>query len=758
MAAQLDKIDSAIYSITDIPRMDIAIQTLARRSMFWRPVYLAQSAWLEHIPFAFWLTEAHRPRLFVELGVHYGVSYFAFCQAVERLGLDTRCFGIDTFKGDEHAGAYGDNVFEQVRAHNELQYSGFSRIVRSTFDDALKHFDDGSVDLLHIDGLHTVDAVRHDFESWLPKLSNRAIVVMHDTNVRERNFGVFKLFDKLKHKYPHFEFVHGHGLGVLAVGEEQNELMKLLFHASDNEHGRQSVQEVFSRLGQSCSNALTSTVQLENVKLLRVSLERQKKQLDEACHSLEKKNEEIDSLNKELALAKEKIQAQLQQYVIEREHLVERAKLFQELRAELKDELSRLHGRLEAASVELQMKGQELAALIRERDESQRKFDWVTAQIAERDRSIADLNEKLAARLALEYEQNDVVNRLSDEKSDLIERLAERDRAFAELHQTIEEERKKALQAADELHAREAELEKVHLEFQEACSQLEKLREENALQTSEIFALKQALSMRIDELDALNKTLSDRIEEIDDFKKIIKSKDADYLVLQEENVRLLSQNEELTLANKTLISDKDEKVAELADSVRELADLRKVHEEKDALLQEKNTEVKSLEKRLADRFKEIAELTKIVGERELGLKEKTKEVAEQQQRASKLESELKEKTEAAKVYEKQLAEVKAQTAATQAKKEAELSQLRAEQQQLKCELQTQAKRLEDRFQEITALTRMLEERERALMEKDAELKAEKQRVEKLFNPLMALPTTVGEAPPEAMKSAKSARK
>ncbi|MBR7538681.1 hypothetical protein KC221_21010, partial [Mycobacterium tuberculosis] len=61
------------------------------RASFW-PVnnIVAESAWLEHGPFAFWLIDALRPRTFVELGTHGGFSYFAFCQAVQRLEINTR--------------------------------------------------------------------------------------------------------------------------------------------------------------------------------------------------------------------------------------------------------------------------------------------------------------------------------------------------------------------------------------------------------------------------------------------------------------------------------------------------------------------------------------------------------------------------------------------------------------------------------------------------------------------------------------------
>jgi hypothetical protein len=214
-----------------------------------RPISLqAPSAWMGHLPFAWWLVQAHRPRMLVELGTHSGNSYFSFCQAVKHGELNTRCHAIDTWQGDEHAGTYSDDVYRYVQETNAAHFAGFSSLLRMTFDEALDQFPDKSIDLLHIDGLHSYEAVRHDFETWLPKLSHNAIVLFHDTNVQERDFGVWKLWEEICARFPLcFAFEHSHGLGVLQMGQEPTGSVFKLIAALPQ--GQTSVQTYFQSLG-----------------------------------------------------------------------------------------------------------------------------------------------------------------------------------------------------------------------------------------------------------------------------------------------------------------------------------------------------------------------------------------------------------------------------------------------------------------------------------------------------------------------------
>lgn len=212
------------------------------------------SAWIEHAPFAFWLVDALGPRSIVELGCYSGYSYFAFCQAVQMLAVDAQCHAVDTWRGDDHTGFYGEQIYTAVNAYNQAHYASFSTLLRTDFNDASQYFPAGTIDLLHIDGIHGYEAVKADFEHWRSRLSPHAVVLLHDTNVRERGFGVARLWEELSGEFKSFAFSHGHGLGVLGVGDKLPNAIEALFQA-DGEPGLAfKVRLAYGRLGKAISD------------------------------------------------------------------------------------------------------------------------------------------------------------------------------------------------------------------------------------------------------------------------------------------------------------------------------------------------------------------------------------------------------------------------------------------------------------------------------------------------------------------------
>ncbi|UZF91299.1 class I SAM-dependent methyltransferase [Bosea sp. NBC_00550] len=255
------------------------------------------SAWSRLIPVLFALFSILRPRRYVELGVHNGMSFFAACQVAEHLNIHTQCVAVDSWVGDEHASFHTSDVFDTFRATIAKRYPQ-QYYVQGFFSDALKSFDSKSVDLLHIDGYHTYEAVKDDFETWLPKMSGSGVIIFHDINVHERGFGVWRFWSELKEKYPAFSFFHSHGLGILYVGSSSGVVADLFAQFDQNPDFTKIAQQYFELMGEMSVEHRTV---VEEAKSNSELLETKDEKLAELRDIVEKRDTQLDVARNEIA-------------------------------------------------------------------------------------------------------------------------------------------------------------------------------------------------------------------------------------------------------------------------------------------------------------------------------------------------------------------------------------------------------------------------------------------------------------------------
>lgn len=172
----------------------------------------------ENRDFLYDLVKVLKPKKVVELGTYYGCSYFSFAQAIKDNKLATELVGVDTWRGDEHTNFYGETVFETFAKLNARYFN--QKYIRKTFEDAVNDFEDESINILLIDGLHTYEAAKKDLENYLPKLSKDGLILFHDTNVQ--HFSLKELWAELYVKYPSYNFQNVYGLGIIAPKGKKN--------------------------------------------------------------------------------------------------------------------------------------------------------------------------------------------------------------------------------------------------------------------------------------------------------------------------------------------------------------------------------------------------------------------------------------------------------------------------------------------------------------------------------------------------------
>lgn len=149
-----------------------------------------ESAWIGHYNFAIDLVKLINPKTIVELGVDWGFSMFTF--AYPKIG---EVYGIDWFQGDPHAGLrdtkeYVLNLYKKLKDKYNINVN----IIKGDFTD-ISTIWTKKIDLLHIDGFHSYEAVRQDFKNWSRFMTDSGIILFHDVEIFD---GVKKLFSEIE--------------------------------------------------------------------------------------------------------------------------------------------------------------------------------------------------------------------------------------------------------------------------------------------------------------------------------------------------------------------------------------------------------------------------------------------------------------------------------------------------------------------------------------------------------------------------------
>ncbi|WP_165245813.1 glycosyltransferase [Paludisphaera soli] len=223
---------------------------------FWTPDHAFDPiAHAQFSPMIFWTVDAARPRRVAQLGFREPAVYFSMCEAVRRLGLDARCVALEPERDDSSSSAFLEASIQRVRDAHDRRYSSFSKLLRHHAV-GVEAFDDRSLDLVHPSDGADLESFLEDFDRWRAKLSDRAVLILSRTCVQGRRFGSHAAFRDLAERHPSFEFTHGEGLGLVALGPNPPERLKGLFDADAVPGRRNEIRSVYARLGRSLADRM----------------------------------------------------------------------------------------------------------------------------------------------------------------------------------------------------------------------------------------------------------------------------------------------------------------------------------------------------------------------------------------------------------------------------------------------------------------------------------------------------------------------
>jgi predicted O-methyltransferase YrrM len=211
--AGLEKLNRMTASLIDRPSEMIAL-TFNYSDGFLQPIQVEEEL-------ASLLEEVRRldPRTVVEIGTSVGGTLYFWTRLAQP---DAIIVSVD-LPGGQFGGGYSPlraPIYRRfARERQKLHLMRADSHEQSTLERVKSLFDGGQIDFLFIDGDHTYEGVKKDWEMYSPLVRPGGLIVFHDVAGNYGTTQVKRFWDGVKTGYRHREYmVHPrgqYGIGVL---------------------------------------------------------------------------------------------------------------------------------------------------------------------------------------------------------------------------------------------------------------------------------------------------------------------------------------------------------------------------------------------------------------------------------------------------------------------------------------------------------------------------------------------------------------